>query len=64
MMIKICFEAIDLIPKLEELKLKTVEMEDIVRLKLSILESSDEKYIKDNIFKVELYFKTNSCIIY
>ena len=54
---KYVFEAIDLIPKLEELKLKTVEMEDIVRLKLSILESSDEKYIKDNIFKVELYFK-------
>ena len=54
---KYVFEAIDLIPKLEELKLKTLEMEEIVKLKLSILESSDERYIKDNMFKVEIYFK-------
>ena len=54
---KYVFEAIDLIPKLDELKLKTSEMEEIVKLKLSIFESADEKYIKDNMFKVELYFK-------
>ena len=54
---KYVFEAIDLIPKLNELKEKVSSMEEIMQLKISIIESSDEEYIKNNIFKVELFFK-------
>ena len=54
---KYVFEAIDLIPKLDELKQKLQEMENIVKLKIAIKDSSDEEYIKNNAFKVELFFK-------
>lgn len=54
---KYIFEAIDLLPKLNELKEKIQDMEDIVKIKNSIIESSDEEFIKNNIFKVELFFK-------
>jgi two-component system, NarL family, sensor histidine kinase BarA len=54
---KYVFEAIDLITKLDELKEKIISMEEIVKVKNSIIESSNEEFIKDNIFKVELFFK-------
>ena len=54
---KYVFEAIDLIPKLDELKEKMLSMEEIVEIKNSIIESSDKEFIQNNIFKVELFFK-------
>jgi two-component system, NarL family, sensor histidine kinase BarA len=54
---KYVFEAIDLIPKLNELKEKIISMEEIVKIKNSIIESSDKEFIQNNIFKVELFFK-------
>ena len=54
---KYVFEAIDLIPKLDELKQKVLDMEEIMKLKISLKESTDEEYIKNNAFKVELFFK-------
>jgi signal transduction histidine kinase/ActR/RegA family two-component response regulator len=54
---KYVFEAIDLIPKLDELKQKVLDMEEIMKIKISIKESTDEEYIKNNAFKVELFFK-------
>ncbi len=54
---KYVFEAIDLIPKLNELREKVVNIEEIMKIKISIMESSDQEFIKNNIFKVELFFK-------
>ena len=54
---KYVFEAIDLIPKLEELREKLLNIEEIMKIKISIMESSDQEFITNNIFKVELFFK-------
>ena len=54
---KYVFEAIDLIPKLNELKEKVISMEDIVKIKILMMESTDKEVISSNMFKVELFLK-------
>lgn len=59
---KLVFEAIDLIPKLNELKEKVLDMQEIMKIKILITESSNTNIIKDDtyksdLFKVELFFK-------
>ena len=54
---KYAFESIDLLPKLDELSEKFVEMEDIVRIRLSILNDHGKNISEDDIFKVKLFFK-------
>ena len=54
---KYTFEAIDLIPKLDELVSKSVEMESIVKIRLSLLNDSEKNISEDDIFKVKLFFK-------
>jgi len=53
---KYVFEAIDLIPKLNELREKVLDMEEIMKLKLSA-EATSKEVAEDNAFKVELFFK-------
>lgn len=50
------FEAIDLIPKLDELNNKLFEMERIMEIKLSHLDS-DSSVSEDDVFEVKLFFK-------
>ena len=54
---KYAFESIDLLPKLDELSEKFVEMEEIVRIRLSILNDHGKNISEDDIFKVKLFFK-------
>lgn len=59
---KFVFEAIDLIPKLEQLKEKVSEMEKIMRMKILISENTNNQILendifKNDLFKVELFFK-------
>ena len=54
---KYTFEAIDLIPKLDELMAKTVEMESIIKIRLSLLNELDKHISEDDVFKVKLFFK-------
>ena len=53
---KLVFEAIDLLPKLEELKSKILDIEGVMKIKLEEDLSSFEKTELDN-FKVNLFFK-------
>lgn len=53
---KYVFEAIDLIPKLNELREKVLDMEEIMKLKLS-QDATSKEITDDNAFKVELFFK-------
>ena len=54
---KYTFEAIDLIPKLDELLTKSIEMEEIIKIRLSILNQLNKNISEDDIFKVKLFFK-------
>ena len=54
---KYTFEAIDLIPKLDELLTKSIEMEEIIKIRLSILNQLNKDISEDDIFKVKLFFK-------
>lgn len=54
---KYTFEAIDLIPKLDELLIKSIEMEEIIKIRLSILNQLNKDISEDDIFKVKLFFK-------
>ena len=54
---KYTFEAIDLIPKLDELLTKSIEMEEIIKIRLSILNQLNKDISEDDIFKVRLFFK-------
>ena len=54
---KYTFEAIDLLPKLDELSEKFVEMEEIMKIRLSFLNDSKSDVSEDEIFKVQLFFK-------
>ena len=51
------FEAIDLIPKLDELNSKLSEMESIMKIKLNYSSNLDSQVSDDEIFKVKLFFK-------
>ena len=54
---KYTFEAIDLIPKLDELLTKSIEMEEIIKIRLSIHNQLNKNISEDDIFKVKLFFK-------
>ena len=59
---KLVFEAIDLIPKLNELREKVSEMHEIMKMKILILEASNTDILTNNAykndsFKIELFFK-------
>ena len=59
---KLVFEAIDLIPKLDELREKVLDMNEIMRIKILIAETANTNIIenetyKSDAFKVELFFK-------
>lgn len=51
------FEAIDLIPKLAELTKKSSEMEEIIKIRISVLTNSKKNTKEEDIFKVKLFFK-------
>ncbi|MAD42502.1 MAG: hypothetical protein CL623_08950 [Arcobacter sp.] len=54
---KYTFEAIDLIPKLDELTLKLSEMEDIMKIRLSNSLNKHTNINENDVFKVKLFFK-------
>ena len=59
---KLVFEAIDLIPKLNELREKVSEMHEIMKIKILISEASNTDILANNAykndsFKIELFFK-------
>jgi two-component system, NarL family, sensor histidine kinase BarA len=59
---KLVFEAIDLIPKLDELREKISEMNEIMKMKILISEASSADILENDVykndsFKVELFFK-------
>ncbi len=59
---KLVFEAIDLIPKLNELREKVSEMHEIMKIKILISEASNTDTLANNVykndsFKIELFFK-------
>lgn len=54
---KYTFEAIDLLPKLDELLSKSIEMESIIKIRLSLLNETRINISEDDIFKVKLFFK-------
>ena len=59
---KLVFEAIDLIPKLNELREKVSEMHEIMKIKILISEASNTDILANNVykndsFKIELFFK-------
>ena len=54
---KYTFEAIDLLPKLDELTLKLSEMEDIMKIRLSHSLDKHEYVNENDIFRVKLFFK-------
>ena len=59
---KLVFEAIDLIPKLNELREKVSEMHEIMKIKILISEASNTDTLANNAykndsFKIELFFK-------
>ena len=54
---KYTFEAIDLIPKLDKLNKKVFEMEEIMKIRLSIPKNSESNISEEEIFKVKLFFK-------
>ena len=59
---KLVFEAIDLIPKLNELREKVSEMHEIMKMKILISEASNTDILANNAykndsFKIELFFK-------
>ena len=59
---KLVFEAIDLIPKLNELREKVSEMHEIMKMKILISEASNTDILANNVykndsFKIELFFK-------
>ena len=49
---KYTFEAIDLIPKLDGLLTKSIEMEEIIKIRLSILNQLNKDISDDDIFNV------------
>lgn len=51
------FESIDLLPKLNELDKKVLEMEDIMKIKLAQHSDNNHEISEDQIFKVKLFFK-------
>jgi two-component system, NarL family, sensor histidine kinase BarA len=51
------FEAIDLLPKLDELTIKLSEMEDIMRIRLSNSLNEYHNINDEDAFKVKLFFK-------
>lgn len=51
------FEAIELLPKLEELETKLYEMENIIKTKLSIDSKDGTEISKSEMFKIRLFFK-------
>lgn len=54
---KYTFEAIDLMPKLEELSRKIYEMERIMTIKLSIHNKNSKENLEDKSFEVQMFFK-------
>ena len=59
---KLVFEAIDLIPKLDKLREKISEMNEIMKMKILISEASNTDILANNVykndsFKIELFFK-------
>ena len=59
---KLVLEAIDLIPKLNELREKVSEMHEIMKIKILISEASNTDTLANNVykndsFKIELFFK-------
>ena len=54
---KLVFEAIDLLPKLEELKNKVVDIEEVMKIKLNEDDISKSEKAESDNFKVSLFFK-------
>jgi len=54
---KYTFESIDLIPKLNELNEKSIQMKEIMKIRLSLLHNPEKFVSEDEIFEVKLFFK-------